>query len=70
MEKEKEIECKSCKCDGMHRGVGVLMTVGLIVLAWGIANYLQVLFMWPSFTVWMVAGILMLLASWAKKQYK
>jgi hypothetical protein len=46
-----------------------LVTVGILVLAYGIINYLKITYAWPPYMGWVVGGIVLIALGLAKKYW-
>jgi len=51
-----------------HKG-GWLFVLGVLAIVYGIVQYLLLALGWPIYTAWIVGGIILLLVSWAKKNW-
>ena len=54
---------------GMYHKGGILFLLGILAIVYGIVQYLLLVLVWPVYTAWIVGGIILLLVSWAKKNW-
>jgi len=52
-----------CRAHGGH----FLIIVGVLVLAYGIINYLRIIYVWPPYAGWVVGGIVLIALGLGKK---
>lgn len=64
--KEEE---KMCACGCHHKGKHWFFLIGSLAFVYGLMEYFMVVHMWPTYTAWMVGGILLVLIGWAKKWF-
>jgi len=51
------------------RGGHFLVTVGVLVLAYGIINYLRITYAWPPYAGWVAGGIVLIVLGSVKKYW-
>ncbi len=62
-------EEKACECGCHHKGKHVYMVIGTVAFVYGLMSYFMTVQMWPSYTAWMVGGILLVVIGWLKKWF-
>lgn len=53
------------KCCSHHGGF--LSKLGILVIVYGIAQYLIVGLNWPNYGAWIIGGIILIVVGWLKK---
>lgn len=54
----------------MYHGKNWFMIIGVVAIVYGLMTWMVMAYGWPTYTGWIVGGIILLVIGWIKKMMK